>query len=175
MTIREYAADHGVSVQTIYNRLRGDGISPKSIITGKNLTDDGIRMLNGYHLGTAGAAAGTAEAEKPETDPDPDQADSSKISPDCITALKHDIEVLQQDNRRLKKEVDMLQGLLADARSDRDRWAAAAENAEVLARQAQTLHMASIQAMKKTGLISRIMAKVTKGHSSDQSTYSDAP
>lgn len=118
MTIKEFAKQHSISPQAVYQRLKASGIPIDSIREGKTaeLTQEGLEKLSSLFVKPVDNAV------KEET-----------VSISQFNAL-------QVENEFLKKRIEELT-------ADRDRWAAQAEAAQQTAQQAQALNMANLKAL----------------------------
>lgn len=103
MTVKEYAKACGVSVQAVYQRIKGAKISLDSLKDGSTgeLTEDGIKRLDGL--------------------------------------FKRDLT-----------QVEALQARIKELEADRDAWKKAAEQAQLLAAQAQALSLARLPAPRRS-------------------------
>lgn len=125
MTIKEFSREQGVSVQAVYQKLKAAGVKISSIKKEKSqeLTAEGLEVCRKLYL----------------------KQDESKTKE--IAALNERLAALEAENKNLKADLEREKQKTEELKAERDRWAAAAEAAQVTAQQAQALQMASLKAL----------------------------
>lgn len=147
MTLNEYAIIRGVTVQSVYKRLKG--VTSVADITDKKhkLTPEGLELLKSLY-------DDPVPEEEPGEDPGEDPKEEQTKDDSQEKKEREEIERLEALVSELKIQIE-------DLKTERDRWAEMARQSAQTAQQAQALHMASIKALdepkKRQPLFKRLL------------------
>lgn len=150
MTIKQFAQEHGISCQAVYQKLKKNGIKVDNLINHENpsgkreLSEDGINQLNNLFINQASTFN---QVEQPVEQPEMMEELAAEVE-----RLNARIRELETENARLTGKLEAYEATSATLAAMQEKTADALTTAQRLADQAQQLHAMQIKALPGGGV-----------------------
>ena len=156
MTIKQFAQEHGVSCQAVYQRLKRNKLKVETLINGENpsnkreLSEDGLNTLNQLFINKES----TLNDVEQQVDKHVDTGLRNQI--ETLTAeveqLTRRVKELEIENARLTGKLEAYEANSATLAATQEKTAEALATAQRLMDQQQQLHAMQIKALPGGGV-----------------------
>ena len=156
MTIKQFAQEHGVSCQAVYQRLKRNKLKVETLINGENpsnkreLSEDGLNTLNQLFINKES----TLNDVEQQVDKHVDTGLRNQI--ETLTAeveqLTRRVKELEIENARLTGKLEAYEATSATLAATQEKTAEALATAQRLMDQQQQLHAMQIKALPGGGV-----------------------
>lgn len=142
MTIKEFAKNHGITVQAVYARIKADGINLQDIKreNSPELTAEGLDALNAMFDSKTGENNRFTAGLKGQLK---DVKEALEIQSKELESIKEEAEALRHELDEQRRQTEHWKALADMAQQQADRWSEALKDAQIALRQQQALQMAA--------------------------------
>ena len=142
MTIKEFAKEHGVTVQAVYARIKADGINLQEIKreNSPELTEAGREILSALFGSKAGESSRFTAGLKEQLK---DTKTALENQSRELESIKAEAEAIKRELDEQQRQTEHWKTVAQLAQQQADRWSEALKDAQIALRQQQMLQMAA--------------------------------